>query len=81
MYSPHVQKQAAIIMYRKQLISHARELPLEELEKEVGDYEFRMYSDDRSFLNRVLDYWSGVDGHRDVQYHFNKAVLDERGKP
>ena len=81
MYSPSAQKQAAMIMYRRQLIRHARELPLEELEKEVGDYESKIYSDDRSFLNRVLDYCLGVDGHRDVQYHFNKAVLDERGKP
>ena len=81
MYSPHVQKQAAIIMYRKQLIHHARELPIEELVKEVGDYESRMYSDDRIFINRVLDYCLGVDGHRDVQYHFNKAVLAERRKP
>ncbi len=80
MYSPHAQKQAAIIMYRKQLIQRARELPFEELKKEVGDYESGMYSDDRSFLNRVLDYWCGVDGHRDVQYQFDKAVLDERGR-
>jgi len=29
MYSPYAQKQAAIIMYRKQLIQRARELPLD----------------------------------------------------
>ncbi len=79
MYSPHAQKIATEIMYVKQLVDRARTLPLGDLENEVQEYEFEMERpDQRRFLKRTFDYWSGVDNFRFDQYEVNKKVLGKR---
>ena len=79
MYSPITQKEAAGIMYRKQLLARARSMPLGDLEAEIRNYEHQLETPDtRGFFKRILDELIGVNSEKWDQYQANKVVLRER---
>jgi len=79
MYSPHALRISTAIMYKKQLIERAKNMPLEDLEAEVRDYEQRRKTPDKKgFIRQIIDELSGADKYEWDQYQANKKVLRVR---